>query len=235
MGLTIHYAFQCEAATPDDAGRRVHELQRNALDLRFDDVGDVREFEGDDIISGQNDGDMSARWLLIQAGNFLEVDGHYYDVTPTHVIAFSTSPGPGSETANFGLCRFPETITVGGRELPTELSGWCWSSFCKTQYASNKEYGGVENFLRCHRTIVQLLDRAKEMGILDWVSDESGYWQDRDAAGLAQTVHDWNRKIAGFVGSMKDQTSADIEAEITAFPDFEHLEAEGRDERGDSG
>ena len=33
--------------------------------------------------------------------------------------------------------------------LKTGLSGWRWSSFCKTQYASNPQCGGVPHFLRC--------------------------------------------------------------------------------------
>lgn len=228
MGLTLHYSLATDPLSRDDAHARIYELRRRALDLRFDGVGDIVEFKNEQIVSEIDVGEVSNRWLLIQAGNFLEVDEHYHDVTPTHVIAFSVRPGPGSEAANFGLCKFPASITVGSREIATNMPGWRWSSFCKTQYASNPDCGGIENFLRCHRSIVQLLDAANEIGILESVTDEGRYWDDRDATALAHTVDDWNRKIAGFIGGIKDSTDAGIDAPIQGFPNFEHLEADGR-------
>lgn len=228
MGLTIHYSFATDSISRDDAVARIDELRRRALDLRFDSVGDVVEFKDEQIASEIDAGDVSNRWLLIQAGDFLEVDELYHDVTPTHVIAFCVQPGLGSEAANFGLCRFPESIQAGGRDIPTNMPGWRWSSFCKTQYASNPDHGGVENFLRCHRSIVQLLDAANELGILESVTDEGRYWNDRDARALAETVGDWNRKIAGFLGGIQDSIEGSIESPIKGFPNFEHLEADGR-------
>lgn len=46
------------------------------------------------------------------------------------------------------------------RKIKTGLgSGWRHSSFCKTQYASDPECGGVPNFLKCHISLITLLDR----------------------------------------------------------------------------
>lgn len=46
---------------------------------------------------------------------------------------------------------------------------------------------------------------------------------------LVKEVGEWNSMIAGFVGGMKDLIGAQgIESQITKFPTFEHLEAEGQ-------
>ncbi len=65
----------------------------------------------------QCDQDDPHRWLLIQAGQYVDRPapggGTYsYNVAPTHVIAFATLPGDGCEPANFGLCRYPAQIEV---------------------------------------------------------------------------------------------------------------------------
>jgi hypothetical protein len=154
---------------------------------------------------------------------------------PTQVLAFSTWPGNGCEEANFGLCRFPAMIEIedplrrgARRSIPTQLGGWRWRSFCKTQYASSGECGGVANFLRCHLSIIRMLDHARKLGILQNVSDEGGYWKKRDVAALAREVGDMNSGIAGLAGQLKDLFGAKIVAAIADFPDYEHLEAKGR-------
>ncbi len=112
-------------------------------------------------------------------------------------------------------------------------SGWCWQSFCKTQYASNPDLNGTENFLRCHLAVIRLLDHARDLNMLHSVSDEGGYWEKRDVKALVEEVTQWNAMIAGFVGTMKDmlgEAGREVKSEITQFPDYEHLEAKGRAE-----
>jgi hypothetical protein len=160
----------------------------------------------------------------------------HYRVKPQRVVAFSTWPGEGSEEANFGLAVFPKTIEVEDRSrwphrtkrVRTGLGDWSWGSFCKTQYASNPECGGVENFLQCHLAVVKLLDHAAAIGILKEVSDEGDYWQKRDVKALAAEVGDWNTMIAGWSGRLKDAFGEAVESEITKYPNFEHLEAQGQ-------
>ena len=96
--------------------------------------------------------------------------------------------------------------------------------FCKTQYASQH---GMDHFVRCHLSVIRMLDHAKELGILGSVSDEGDYWEKRDVKALVQEVGDWNEQIAGLVGQMKDLLGGGVEAPITQYPDFEHLEARG--------
>ena len=211
MGLTIHYNLKADG----NALALVTKLHRRAMDLPFTEVTNIIELIGDECDHNKCAQDDPHRWLLIQAGLF--------DVAPTHVIAFSAWPGEGCEEANFGLCRYPK----GSDPLD-----WSWSSFCKTQYASSPECGGIKHFLRCHLTIIKLLDHAKSLGILDSVSDEGDFWENRNIRALAESVGEWNEMIAKFAGELKDQLgSKNVEAEITKFPNFEHLEADGHKEK----
>ena len=232
MGLTIHYSLKATGSI-EDARRLVERLHKRAGNLPFESVGGILHLSGPDCDYEQADRADPNRWLLVQAQQIVERDGDMFHACPTRMIAFSTLPAPGSELANFGLAKYPATIsTHEGKSIATGLgSGWSWASFCKTQYASNPAHGGVENFLRAHLSLVALLDHAEELGILDSVSDESGYWEKRDEQALVQEIGEWNAMIAGFVGGMKDEFGAKgIQAEITKFPNFEHLEAKGRED-----
>jgi hypothetical protein len=142
------------------------------------------------------------------------------------------------------------------RRVPTKLTGWRWRSFCKTQYASDPKCGGIPNFLRCHISVITLLDRiAKLPGLNVSVDDEGKYgpslysddWQEAHAAGrkptyrrhkgqynpasLAQEVGEWNEMIAGMSGALSDamaKSGVELESPIKDFSDFEHLEFKGR-------
>ena len=228
MGLSVHYQFHSDARDVSEARRLVEQLRQMALDLPFKSVGEIVEVDGLNADFDQLDEDDPRRWLLIQATQYLVRDEQYHRVTPTKVIAFNTLPGDGTEDANFGLAQYPKTIEVEGKRLRTNLGNWSWASFCKTQYASNPRHGGIEHFLRCHLSLVELLDGAAELGILQEVHDESGYWEKRDIPTLTAEVSSWNRLIAGWAGRFKDSLGEGmVESEITKFPNFEHLEATG--------
>ena len=146
------------------------------------------------------------------------------------------------------------------RKVKTRLTGWRWSSFCKTQYASDPRCGGVANFLRCHISVVTLLDRIAELPTVKVeVDDEGKYgrshysddWREAYEAGrkptyswhdgkydpkaLAEEVGEWNSMIAaqmGALGDMLEASGSDLEgcSPIQGFPDFEHLEFRGSQE-----
>lgn len=110
-----------------------------------------------------------------------------------------------------------------------------WNGFCKTQYASNPNFGGVENFLRAHLSIVEILDYMDSLGFQVEVDDEGDYWDNRDIEALVKEIDEWNAMIAGFVGALNDvakDQGGECEAPITQFPDFEHLEAKSQDMKG---
>ena len=135
--------------------------------------------------------------------------------------------------ANFGLAVYPTTIEIQDtsgmkKTLDTGVEPWSWQSFCKTEYASDPACGGIENFLRCHLSVIHLLDHARNLGILKAIDDEGTYWENRDVRSLAEEVVRWNEQMAGMAGKMKDLLGGDVEAAIMKFQNFEHLEAKGR-------
>ena len=237
MGLTIHWNLQADVRTETEARQLVDRLRQRALDLPLASVGEIMDLSGRDADYKVQPAESPARWLLIQAGQYVEKDDCHYAVAPQHVIAFQTQPGDGCEPANFGLCRYPAFIEVEDqrvgflprkRRVRTGLTGWCWSSFCKTQYASNPACGGVQNFLRCHLSVIALLDFGKSLGMVEGVKDEGSYWETRDVEALAREVGEWNEMIAAFAGQFKDALGAGVVSEIAKFPNFEPLEARGR-------
>ena len=141
------------------------------------------------------------------------------------------------------------------RTIRTGLGGWRWSSFCKTQYASDPRCGGIPNFLRCHVGVVTLLDRIAALQTMKVnIDDEGKYaasrysddWREAreagreptyiwhpgkyDARALAQEVGDWNQMIAAMSGALTDAldgTGIQGESAIGSFPNFEQLEFKG--------
>jgi len=234
MGLTIHYGLQTPGRSRRHAHSLLSQLRERALDLPLTEVGEIVEFVGSETDSHNHPRDDENRWLLTQARGLLEDGDSYHAVLPKHVIAFSTWPGEGCEQANFGFCLFPGQIDIidydqfpyATRRLRTGMAGWRWASFCKTQFASDPACGGIEHFLRCHLSVITLLDHAKNLGVLAEVRDESGYWQQRDLKALATEVGEWNSLIAGWAGRFKDAFGDQLQSPILKFPDFEHLEAD---------
>ena len=182
--------------------------------------------------------------MLIQAGTHIALPvslseksrgvRRELDVLPLHMIAFETEPGDGCEEANFGLCQYPSEVSqpeFGKRQ--TKLQGWLWHSFCKTHYASDPRCGGLPNFLRCHLGVVALLDEAHKLGVLGAVSDEGEFWATRNLARLTKEIGEQSAMLAGFLGVLNDAMghapggAGAVEAPIAAYPNFEHLEAEG--------
>ena len=218
MGLTIHYQLRSNATCPEEARKQVEQLRQAALDLAMSEVGEVLEFTGI-ACNSETSEDNSRRWLLIQSRRMIRIGREHHFVVPIHLFAFSTWPGEGCEAANLGLALYPDTIESEEGRLATNLKGWSWQSFCKTQYATNPDVG-MARFVRCHVTVIRLLDHAKEMGILEAVTDEGQFWKNRDIETLVETAEQWDRRIARVVGQFKDQTLADIVAPISEYSNF---------------
>jgi hypothetical protein len=224
MGLTIHYSLNLNNATVDQAREKVAALHKLALKLPFKSVDDLVEFSGDDCCSDNNNLNDSHTFIKIRALKPVEIAPDTFSCeNPTYIIGFDSLPGEGSESSIFGLATYSEV---------KDVNNWSWTGFCKTQYASNPEYGGLENFLKCHLLIVKMLDAACELGISCDVSDEGGYWNNRNIEELTKTIRQHNVLIAGFAGQFKDKLAEDkitsIQAAIFDYPNFEYLEAENQ-------
>lgn len=136
------------------------------------------------------------------------------------------------------------------RMVKVKPSGWKTSQFCKTQYASDPRCGGIANFLRCHVSLITLLERIAELPSMKvYIDDEGKYgasnytddWKVKNPVyylheptysieTLTKELGDYNELIAAHVGALKDALGKDgcgIEAPITSFPNFEHLEFKG--------
>jgi hypothetical protein len=140
------------------------------------------------------------------------------------------------------------------RKIKTGLgSGWRYSSFCKTQFSSGAQFGGIPNFIRCHLSVIHLLDRIAELPTMKVEMDDEGKygrsyytddpwaekrvytWHDGryDVKALVQEVGEWNTMIAATFGAINDMLTASdspitLESPISSFPDFEHLEFKGQ-------
>jgi hypothetical protein len=232
MGLTIHYGLTTDTTDVGAVRSVVKQIHQLARRLPFQEVGEVVEFQDEQC--SYDDRDDNNRWLKIQAGQYVQDADNYIKVRPLHIIAFTAIPGDGCEPANFGLCRYPEFVELERptkRRLKTNLPSFCWKSFCKTQYANAPGAGGVVNFVRCHGSIVELLDaiQKQQLAKVD-VNDESHFWEHRDVRRLAETVGEWNEMVAAVAGQLKDAVNGfQVEAPITEFQNYEHLEAKGLD------
>lgn len=246
MGLTIYYELGMEAGSSNDAIERLEALRSAATRLPFERVGEVSfsdEIATAELIRAGAEGPGPAAFELVESSCYAQNEelrgalgeGRLHSVEPECFARFTVYPGEGSETAVFGLSRFPATTPYNGRQWPTGLKRWHWHSWCKTQYASNPRYGGVDHFLKVHLSLIELLDRAQELGILIRVGDDSNYWEDRDRQKLIDNVNKLNGIVASFAGALKDaidrkstgQLQADqLRAPITDFPNFEHIEAD---------
>jgi len=230
MGLTIHYRLKHQG-DEKSARHLTGQLHQAAQDLPFKELKDLVDMKGEACKFDNHDKESPLRWLLIQADQTLKLDEQtYIDVPPTRILAFETWPGEGCEAANFGLCQYPATIEHRGKRIRTKMDGWRWSSFCKTQYASDPACGGIENFLRCHLLVVALLDQAKAIGCLDSVGDESHFWNNRDVKALVPEIESWNGMIAAFAGQLKDRLGDGVESPITNYSNFEQLELAGQNQ-----
>lgn len=237
MGLTIHYELRLAGETTEQhALRMLERLNAYALTLGVDLTTPVLHLTGADL----DDDCMehgSVPWLLhlFCAGVRHQRDGDAGRITEPHRLAaagFVISIGEGSEPASFGLVRPLVTQRPANAHRTDEWQEWFWQCFCKTQYASAVS---DEHFVRCHRTVIQMLDEAQRIGFGVTVHDEGLYWETRSTERLLDEVHKMNRIVAHFAGALHDAISAEhhIEGAIFEHPDFERLETEPLDHTTD--
>lgn len=337
MGLTIHYQFQLRTKSTRRVQALLEKLRQKALDLPFEKVDSavthltpeicskgLEYYRGSDGIINQPRATQQLFWLLESCPCHRTVlpwakkREIMASVEPSEAFAFQTWPGPGCESATFGLARYPKGIEAvykpadddkfstvykdghatavrfdfekwrrhvrrlhqnaspadqdklptvmddqqeSKRMVPTRLNGsWQFSTFCKTQYASDPKCGGIGNFLRCHLSVVRILEYAQELGIEVKIDDEGHFapahysddYQEARAAGrqptyvdhpathsvstLVEECGDYNRMIAGMYGALRDSLKSQgtaLESPISRYANFEHLEADFYVECGD--
>jgi hypothetical protein len=215
MGLHLNWELRLPwASTPDDVARHLDQLQHFALGLPFDYVsprvnGHVPEW----ATVGRPE--RAIQFFSSIVAEPWDEDTPPRRGDPTTAQGFIVDPGDGCETAHFGLLRRADEHGQHGE--------WFWHCSCKTQYASTRS---DEHLVKCHTSLVRLLDHAIELGIDVVVRDETHYWDTRDQSRLIAEVHHMNRIVATFAGQMSDALGSDhsVQAEIFNHPRFERLE-----------
>jgi hypothetical protein len=222
MGLTISYKLRSSEQNIDNIHKQVLALQNTAKDLGFMDVGEIIVLKDQECTIDMNGGDDPNIELKVHGSEITGIDkgGKFSFRHPRYIIGFTLIPGKGCSMADIGFRIYPD----GDQD-------WTWFGYCKTQYASNPEYGGLENFITSHLKIIDLLDAAQAMGIECDVTDNGNYWESRDRALLVSTVSDNNLFTAAVMGTLKDAATsqkATLNAPILDFPNFEYLEGDGQ-------
>jgi hypothetical protein len=224
MGLVISYQLSLPAASVQQVREIMIALRTLSLQLPFAQVDDLIELQGEACSFDIEDLNDPHVFLKLRGVKPIEVAMNGFSwADSTYLIGFDTLPGQGSESAAFGLATHGPILAV---------NDWSWTGFCKTQYASNPEYGGIDNFVRCHLAIVHLLDEAVKLGIQCSVTDQGNYWETRIIAELIGALRSHNIFLAATTGMIKtaiEPLATTVQAPIIDYPDFEYLEAEGNE------
>ena len=224
MGLTIHYELRIEKRRARAVVRDL--VERAALYARkigCAEVGEVLPVEED----------TPGTFLYVQLERHGERSVRSIPATRGWVV--DVWPGEGCENALFGLCQYPSRTPHVPFDAYTGAGcGWIFKSHCKTQYANEH---GWPHFLRCHKTIVSILDFWRRLGVTVKVNDDGEYWQTRSADQLRAKLTSYDGLIAAVAGAFKDAVGEtgngySVESPIFARTDFEKLEAEGWQEFG---
>jgi hypothetical protein len=238
MGLSICYNLSLPAETPVSKVRvLLARLRDEAKRIPFDGVSELVQFGAAELsgawptegatFNGLEDvvnvcARISRETLYRESMGRTFGDNEFErlevpDELPTVAVGFAVVPGKDSEPAAFGL-----TKLTG--ENDSRWYGWCC---CKTQYASAH---GDDHFLKCHTSVISLLDAAAQLGVVCEVFDEGGYFESRDREELLKHVEGMNRLIARFAGALSDRFedagggTRRVQAEIFRHPEFERLE-----------
>jgi hypothetical protein len=222
MGLAISDTLSLADASPEEARRRIVALHQGAARLELPELGPLIELQGEGICRTDADDPL---FCVKQGAMSLEDYDAFFrnrEAIPScrQLVGFAAFPGEGCHHCSFGLAIHAE----GSQQ-------WQWYDFCKTQYASSPENGGIAHFICCHQRVLTLLDLCDELGILASACDPSGYRDHRNLNQLVSCVSDSNMFTAAAIGGLKDPLETrgySTEAPILERTDFEHLEAQGR-------
>lgn len=205
MGLSIYWEFVAEGDFADGI-RKVQSLHAAAEGAGFDEVGKVVEAYADKHIEGDDEAAADRAWVLSQGLVTLHPSPtsgiqEVVRVAPLGVVGFRASSA-GAEDAVFGLAVYPPSVQVGAHRIETHLGGLRWSSGASTQGAAKRS--GMPGFLRAHRAIVMMLDKARGLGLKVHVKDDGGFWEKRDQKGLLDKLEEWEGLMAALGRQRRD-------------------------------
>ncbi len=188
MGLTIHYSFKYLGNKPKET---LEVLRLKCLELPLAEVNSVIHVDkdsckklyelfnqnADDKIivekSNQLIGKTLDNWDLIQCQTYRQ---NYSGINPIEFCLLNLWAGEGCEGTAIILGKYPDA--------PNIYQG---NSFTKTQYATE--------FIKCHLSIIKVLDYCDELGILKEVSDEGDFWETRNLNSLGASLAEYDKLI----------------------------------------
>jgi len=223
LGLHICYEMGLPSGTSrGDVLALLAALRSRAEHLPFDEITEIREFAGADCETVPGKESWTDPWVLFRIAAMARILKNSEDdpdllIAPHYAAGFMILAGKRCEPAAFGFSQAPDTLHV-------RHPGWHWHYCCKTQYAS---VVSEAHLLRCHLSLIAVLDAARELGIEVTVRDETGYDEHRDEKHLLETVQAENKLIARVAGRLADQLdtpNSKTVAPIFEHPRFEHLE-----------
>ncbi len=172
MTCTIHYRLSSKADSPAEAKQLLECLRQRAKALPFDGVSEMFDLNAQDWQKAAEDKCHPLFGIAKRAT--LDPDRiDFLDVAPERTMAFRVATGKGCEPAVFGLRRW------------SDAEDWGWHGFCKTFFALEVSGG---HFLRQHLQLIRLLDHAADLGLLNEVKDEAGFWDHRDVRELSYST-----------------------------------------------
>lgn len=143
-------------------------------------------------------------------------------VLAKHFMGFTVDPGERCESMDVGMAFFPKTFLHYGKRIKIKHPGWTWGSFCKTQYA-NSTAEGIDHFLRCHISVISLLDKIDKLGVLSSADDEGKFYENRSIPMLIQEIGEWDQMLAGFGVMLKGLGVDEDSMPINSHPNIAGL------------
>ena len=153
----------------------------------------------------------------------------YFGNSDSLCLEFKCSVDEAKEIVNSRSFKIALKALVAGKKHITK-GGRMWSGFCKTHYAVQSEYGGIQNFIKAHLTVCAMLEHASELGFIVEVSDEGSFWDTHDLDILTKEINEQNAFISAFAGALKDaigNTDYAVQSEAFNTVDFERNEMIG--------
>jgi len=223
MGLTIHYKLSTQKQWSSENVREWLEIMADyARHLGCASVGPV--------VPAHDEMDVTKRFHKVGR----KYSTRYIPIHAEEGWVLIIDVGEGCQSLALGMCKYPSQWRCAHghsmrRWYSTKITReWQSSWFCKTQFAGQH---GAAHFIRCHKSVISLLDFCRKAGLDVAVRDEAGYWENRDEAALTETLRRNEALLAAFGGLLKDMgdmhSDREVKSLIFDYANFEHLEHEG--------
>lgn len=191
----VYFQMSCKI---EDATKRIKTLRQLALDLHFDSVSSVFVFEGDDC--SIHDADPLEE-IKIRSRACLKIGDCYLSVQPEKMTGFIALM-PNKQIFCIGLCVYPAKIKVDGHIIETGLRNKAyWANFVQTVVFDHTRKQNVEECVRSHRAVCQVLKQAESDGILDKIVDPTLFWNIENLTVLSSTIRSSARCHASLADS----------------------------------